>query len=177
MNKKDASFIEHIIDYCQKLSGLRERFGDDKTSFLNDGAYQLSASMCIIQIGEFIGRLSEETKQSMDGVNWTGLKAMRNIFAHDYGRTDFDILWETIKNEIPDLKNKCETAVKKEYMYKLVSKAEYEELADKGVVKAKRQKDDSIVIKYHKDDEPTISSVAAAFQKNHCNQGDQPMKR
>lgn len=33
---------------------------------------------------------------------------MRNIFAHDYARVDNEIVRDTLKNNIPDLKEKCE---------------------------------------------------------------------
>lgn len=34
---------------------------------------------------------------------------MRNVVAHKYGAFDFDVLWETITEDIPELYNYCKT--------------------------------------------------------------------
>ena len=34
---------------------------------------------------------------------------MRNLFAHDYARVDNEIVWDTLKNNIPDLREKCKS--------------------------------------------------------------------
>ncbi|MCM1233909.1 MAG: DUF86 domain-containing protein, partial [Ruminococcus flavefaciens] len=64
--------------------------------------------MCIIQIGELVGQLSDELKNKRQEVPWKLIKNMRNLFAHDYARVDNEIVWDTLKNNIPDLKAKCE---------------------------------------------------------------------
>ena len=35
---------------------------------------------------------------------WHAIKAMRNLHAHDYERVDLDIVWNTLTEEIPELK-------------------------------------------------------------------------
>ena len=40
-------------------------------------------------------------------VPWRDIKHMRNHVAHHYGYFDFDILWEVITEDIPDLKAFC----------------------------------------------------------------------
>lgn len=41
------------------------------------------------------------------GMPWNQIKAMRNIVAHNYGSIDAEILWETIENDVPQLKAYC----------------------------------------------------------------------
>ena len=36
------------------------------------------------------------------------MQANRNVVAHNYGKIDKEILWETIMNDIPALKEYCE---------------------------------------------------------------------
>jgi uncharacterized protein with HEPN domain len=38
--------------------------------------------MCIIQIGEYVGRLSEDFKDTNDNIPWKRIKGMRNIATH-----------------------------------------------------------------------------------------------
>ena len=64
--------------------------------------------MCIIQIGELVGRLSDEFIEEHNDVPWHAIKAMRNLHAHDYERVDLEIVWDTLTNEIPELKETIE---------------------------------------------------------------------
>ena len=36
------------------------------------------------------------------------MKGMRNIVAHHYGTIRLDMVWDTVKNDIPPLKAFCE---------------------------------------------------------------------
>ena len=42
---------------------------------------------------------------------WKDIKQMRNVVAHRYGAFDFDILWETVTDDIPVLKEFCERII------------------------------------------------------------------
>lgn len=85
------------------------RFGDDIQVYEADMAYQYACSMCIIQIGELVGQLSDDLKNERPEVSWKLIKDMRNLFAHDYARVDNEIVWDTLKNNIPDLREKCKS--------------------------------------------------------------------
>lgn len=63
--------------------------------------------MCILQIGELVGNLTEEFKTANNNIPWREIKAMRNIAAHNYGEIDAEILWETAIYDVPDLKDFC----------------------------------------------------------------------
>ena len=70
--------------------------------------------MCIIQIGELVSRLSDETKKLNKEIPWNEIRAMRNIHAHDYENVDLSIVWHTIYNDIPELKRQvCDILEKK----------------------------------------------------------------
>ena len=64
-----------------------------------------------IQIGELVGRFSEEFLEENNKIPWHAIKAMRNLHAHDYEKVDLEIVWHTLVNEIPDLKHKFEKIV------------------------------------------------------------------
>ncbi len=67
--------------------------------------------MVIIQIGEQVGRLSDEFKNENDGIDWNGIKGMRNVHAHDYDNVMFDVTWESITEDVPYLKNYLEQLI------------------------------------------------------------------
>ncbi|MBE5808953.1 MAG: DUF86 domain-containing protein [Clostridiales bacterium] len=104
MKQADRTIIEKMIGYCDQISAMMERFGRDLESFRQDKAYQYAVSMCILQIGELINRLSPEVMETNVQVPWRLIRAMRNVFAHDYDRTKPLTVWQTITEDIPALR-------------------------------------------------------------------------
>ena len=93
-----------MIGYCDTIAALLERFDNSLELYKTDMAFQLSCNMCIIQLGELTARLPEDFKARHPDIPWHLIKAMRNIHAHDYDRIDFNLMWHTLTEEIPELK-------------------------------------------------------------------------
>ena len=69
---------------------------------------------CIKQleiIGEASNHLSPELKLKFSEIEWAQIVGMRNVFTHEYFGIDSDLVWEIIKNDIPDLKTKIESVL------------------------------------------------------------------
>jgi len=105
--KRDLSIISHILAYCIEIEQTAAHFGNTFESFDSDKIYRNAATMCILQIGELAGRLSEEFKETHPSVPWRSIKAMRNIAAHAYGSISIPDVWDTITHDIPTLKAYC----------------------------------------------------------------------
>ncbi len=96
--------IQKIVDYCDKIETFIRRFGPDFEDYRKDDAFQLSCSACIIQIGELTTRLSEDFKEIHSNITWNAIKGLRNIHAHEYEHVDLEGMWNTLTQEIPELK-------------------------------------------------------------------------
>ena len=108
MNTRDEIVLKKIIQYADEISETISRFNLTQDSFTDDFIARNAISMCILQIGELVGKLSDEFKAENNAMPWREIKAMRNIAAHNYGEIDIDILWETATCDIPDLKEYCQ---------------------------------------------------------------------
>ena len=106
-NQRDIEIIKKIGAYCAKIEWLKNRFGDDFSKFVNDEDYQAAAGMYIQQIGEMAKRLSDEFVNVHTGVPWREIKAMRNIYAHEYDSIAPQIVWDTIIYDCPELNKYC----------------------------------------------------------------------
>ena len=104
---RNISILEHIVSYCDQIGETVKRFGNNYTLFANDAIYRNAAALCILQIGELVGKLSDDFREAHPGVPWRQIKAMRNIVAHSYGSVDPEITWEIITEDIPQLKDYC----------------------------------------------------------------------
>ena len=104
---RNISILSHIVTYCEQIELTVQRFGG-KDIFQSDPIYRNAAALCILQIGELVGNLSDEFRARYPGVPWRQIKAMRNIVAHRYGTIDPETTWEVIEEDIPILKKYCQ---------------------------------------------------------------------
>ena len=99
---RNISILEHIVSYCQQIEQTVERFGNDAVIFQNDSIYRNAAALCILQIGELVGKLTDDFRE-------IGRASCR--VAHSYGTVDPETTWEIITDDIPVLKKYCETII------------------------------------------------------------------
>ena len=57
----------------------------------------------MIQISENAKKLSEGYKMMHSYIPWSALSGLRNRIVHDYGSVDLNVVFDTLKNDIPEL--------------------------------------------------------------------------
>lgn len=57
----------------------------------------------MIQISENAKKLSGDYKETNNDLPWNELSGLRNRIVHDYGNVDLNIVFETLKQDIPEL--------------------------------------------------------------------------
>ena len=100
--------IKNNIYYIQKirkdLEFIVEHMRDVSMEELNVNEVLLDSMLFrMIQISENAKRLTDEYKMSHSYIPWSALSGMRNRIVHDYGNVDLNIVYETLKNDIPEL--------------------------------------------------------------------------
>lgn len=109
--ERDLRILEHMLSYCEQIDETIHRFGDSLRIFQQDSIYRNAAALCILQIGELVGNLSEDFRIQHPAIPWRQIKSMRNIVAHRYGKIDPDTTWEIITEDIPTLKQFCRSVL------------------------------------------------------------------
>jgi len=98
--------------YCEDIAGAIARFGDSYDIFAQDIDFCNSVSMSIMQIGELSSGLSDAFRDvTRAQMPWGLIRGMRNRFAHVYVTMDKDDIWETAKQDIPNLLRFCESII------------------------------------------------------------------
>ena len=85
---RNISILEHIVGYCDQIEETIRRFGNDYGVFSTDAIYRNAAALCVLQIGELAGKLTDEFRAEHPGAPWRQIRGMRNIVAHSYGTGD-----------------------------------------------------------------------------------------
>ena len=112
MTFRDTQIILHVKRYCLDIKEALVRCSNDYEQFLNDTLVRHAISMCIMQVGEFSGRLSDEFKdQTKNRVMWGAIRSMRNWFAHEYTKMDISEVWESATRDIPSLLAFCDEII------------------------------------------------------------------
>lgn len=106
--ERDNDQLGIILQYCSRLDCAREHFGVNYGTFLDSEPYQDSCSLCLIQIGEAVGRLSEQFKESHPQIDWKAIYGMRCRLVHGYDNFDPEIAWDALENCLPALRVFCE---------------------------------------------------------------------
>ena len=57
----------------------------------------------MIQISENAKRLSSDYRDANSNLPWDEISGLRNRIVHDYGNVNLYIIYDTLKNDIPDL--------------------------------------------------------------------------
>ena len=104
--KDDRLIMELMIEYCDAIISDVSAIGGDIDDFLESPTTQRACSFSLLQIGEHVKRISDETRNRYDHIDWKKIAGMRDFIAHRYDQADILEIWNTIKVNIPDLREK-----------------------------------------------------------------------
>ncbi len=68
----------------------------------------------LIQISENSDRLTDNLKTKYNHIPWRAVKGLRNRIVHEYGNVDFGVVYDTVKNDLPELLQKLKEIAEKE---------------------------------------------------------------
>ena len=100
----DIEYIEFIIENCLDVEYLLNEINYNYDEFINDKRNSLSAGMIVINIGEYANKLSSYIVEENSSFPWSDVIGMRHRFAHNYLGVNYVILWNTLNNDIPLIK-------------------------------------------------------------------------
>ncbi len=105
---RDLDQLFLMLRFCNRTDETLQRFGVSYERFEADSVFQDSCSLCIIQIGEAVNRLSDEFKAAHPEIEWKRIYGMRCYLVNGYDMFDAEIVWDALLRCIPPLKAFCE---------------------------------------------------------------------
>lgn len=99
--KDDTKYIGHIIDCAERIRLFTT--GVDRESFDANEILRLAVIHLIQTLGEAARLVSADFRQRHFEVPWNQIVGMRNRIVHDYLNVDYDIAWQVVTVDVPDL--------------------------------------------------------------------------
>ena len=97
----------YLDDIIEAVRRIKEFTNDmDFDDFKADIKTQDAVVRNLEIIGEASGRLPEEVHLSAPEIEWRKIVGIRNILAHEYFGVDLEIVWKTVKEDLPILKER-----------------------------------------------------------------------
>ena len=109
--KNQPVYITDILEAIEKIQALSD--GIDFDVFMKEVSIHDAIMYNFIVIGEASNRLTNEFKNQNSSVEWYKLKGMRNHLAHSYDEINYELVWETIKDDLPNLKSQIRIIINK----------------------------------------------------------------
>jgi uncharacterized protein with HEPN domain len=109
MQHDDESYLRHILDAARKAISFTDN--RSKTDLDEDEMLMLSLTRLLEIIGEAANGVSESFREEHKDIPWKKMIGMRNRLIHGYFDIDPDIVWETVKTDLPPLVSKLEKII------------------------------------------------------------------
>ena len=98
--------IRHMLDHAKEAVNLLA--SKEKAALVSDRVLQLALVRLVEIVGEAANRLAVEDQSRYPSIPWREIVGMRNRLAHGYDAIDLDVLWDTVKVDLPQLIDELE---------------------------------------------------------------------
>src|SRR3954463_2313808 len=101
MPQGDLLYLGHMLDVSvQAVEKIR---GTSREDYEEDENLRLALAHLIQMIGEAARRVSSESQRTYPQIPWSDVIGMRHKIVHDYLDVDFDVVWEVVTTDLPEL--------------------------------------------------------------------------
>jgi uncharacterized protein with HEPN domain len=101
--KKDKAYLQDILDAISDIEAFIANINE--TEFYKNKEKKYAVVRALEIIGEAAKNLSKELRSKHKEIPWKEIVGMRDKLIHGYFGIKWNLVWGTVKNKIPELKN------------------------------------------------------------------------
>lgn len=104
MKKNHKIFLSHILESIEAIEKHTRHIS--KRQFFESLLIQDAVMRRVEIIGEAVKNMPADYKKRHPGIEWREVAGMRDKLIHEYFGVDLNIVWLTVKKDIPELKKR-----------------------------------------------------------------------
>ena len=93
--------MRHMLDHAKEAVDLLA--GKEKAELSRNRILELALVRLVEIVGEAANRLPTEDQERYASIPWKEIVGMRNRLVHGYDAIDLDVLWDTVRVDLPQL--------------------------------------------------------------------------
>ena len=104
-HQRIALYLDHVVEAIDQITTYVQNM--DEAAFLGNRLVQDAVIRNLEIIGEAcnnVRRVAPEFAAGHPEVAWGNAIGNRNALSHGYFRVDFELVWKTIRNDLPGLR-------------------------------------------------------------------------
>ena len=102
MPKEPVAYLKHILKECEFILSVVTP-STTKNDLLENETLKRAIVRSLEIIGEASKKITADVKLKWNTIQWKNMAGMRDRLIHDYMGTDYAIVWNVVRNEIPEL--------------------------------------------------------------------------
>ena len=108
-------YLEHIAEAIERATGYLQSV-PDLAAFRKNPQVQDAVVRNIEIIGEAVNKINSTAPDFIERhpeLPWAQMRGMRNVAIHEYFFVDLEIVWNTVKDDLPRLKQQVDALLKR----------------------------------------------------------------
>ena len=101
MSKDPIEYLKHISDECKYIISVSNELSFE--AFLENETLKRAIVRSLEIIGEATKKIPADFKVKWNAIQWKNMAGMRDRLIHDYMGVNYSIVWDVVKNKIPDV--------------------------------------------------------------------------
>ena len=110
MSFEPRDFLRHILLEADYLVERSE--GVDFAAFAADPTLSRAFVRSLEIIGEAAKKVPADLRVLYPDIDWRGMAGMRDRLIHDYFGVDYELVWDVVRNRVPELRRQLATILK-----------------------------------------------------------------
>ena len=110
LKNRDSGLLNQIVNRCNRI--IEKTTNIEEYEFYDENDFIEIVCFNLFQIGELANSLSTEVKSEYNKIPWKQIIGMRNRIVHGYDTVDYEVIWNTAKESILELKLYCEEIIR-----------------------------------------------------------------
>jgi uncharacterized protein with HEPN domain len=112
MPKESIEYLKHILLECNYIVSVITP-ETTKDEFLSDETVKRAVVRSLEIIGEATKKIPADVKFKWSNIAWKNMAGMRDRLIHDYLGVNYSIVWDVVKNIIPEIRIEIQTIIDK----------------------------------------------------------------